>query len=278
MSMKAIGEIIQKLRKEKGITQEELGKAVGVSTQAVSKWECGGVPDTELLPVIADFFKVSIDLLFGRNIEDYNDIDTATARYITSFDHNQRMAKAFEHCWALERSLVEDALEEHNSLFSIRSKEKQMIYSQMLFDSGITLMSLQESLSYFLLMPYPNEGWYKSLVEGIDYISLFKILSDENTFNTLLLLYRRENKPFTSRLLNKSLNLSIERADEILETLILYRVIEFSEVELDDEIQKIYSFIPNPAFISLLVFAKELISKPGVFYNYCNNRQLPYLK
>lgn len=56
MNMKSIGETINRLRKEKGITQEDLGKAVGVSTQAVSKWECGGVPDTELLPAIADYF------------------------------------------------------------------------------------------------------------------------------------------------------------------------------------------------------------------------------
>lgn len=44
------------MRKERGIKQEELANYVGVSAQAVSKWENGGVPDTELLPRIADFF------------------------------------------------------------------------------------------------------------------------------------------------------------------------------------------------------------------------------
>lgn len=279
MNIKSIGETINRLRKEKGITQEELGKAAGVSTQAVSKWECGGVPDTELLPVIADYFQVSIDMLFGRNIADYSDIDTLTAKYIASLDPQQRMAKAFEHCWALERSILGNGtLEEHTSLSSIRSKEKNMVYSQMLLDSGITLMSLQESLPYFLLMPQPCEGWNKSVVEGVDYISLFKLLSDESIFNTILLLYRRENKPFTSKLLNKALSIPTERAEEILESLKLYKIVEVSEVELDDEIQKIYSFIPNPAFIALLTFSKELISKPRSFNNYCGNRQIQYLK
>ena len=37
----SLGEIIVKERKHRGITQEELARAVGVSTSAVSKWECG---------------------------------------------------------------------------------------------------------------------------------------------------------------------------------------------------------------------------------------------
>ena len=39
-----IGEHIKTYRLKKGITQEELGRQVGVTTQAVSKWERGGVP------------------------------------------------------------------------------------------------------------------------------------------------------------------------------------------------------------------------------------------
>lgn len=69
--MNNIGLNILALRRKKGITQEELAKYVGVSAQAVSKWENGGVPDTELLPKIADYFEISIDKLFDReNLQD----------------------------------------------------------------------------------------------------------------------------------------------------------------------------------------------------------------
>ena len=61
-----IGQNIAKFRREKQVKQEELAHYVGVSAQAVSKWENGGMPDTDLLPKIADFFYVSIDALFGR--------------------------------------------------------------------------------------------------------------------------------------------------------------------------------------------------------------------
>lgn len=50
---------LQALRKKNGITQEKLASYLGVSLQAVSKWENGSFPDGDLLPKIADFFNVT---------------------------------------------------------------------------------------------------------------------------------------------------------------------------------------------------------------------------
>ena len=59
-------ENIRRLRKERDLTQEALADFLGVSFQAVSKWERGeSYPDFEMLPVIADFFSVSTDELLG---------------------------------------------------------------------------------------------------------------------------------------------------------------------------------------------------------------------
>ena len=66
--MKTIGSVIRELRKEKGISQEELSVILGVTAQAVSKWENdNGLPDISLLVPIADYFDVSLDYLFVRN-------------------------------------------------------------------------------------------------------------------------------------------------------------------------------------------------------------------
>ena len=68
-----IGETIKKLRKAKGMTQEELAETVNVSFQAVSKWENGGSPDIEMLPVLANTFGVTIDELMGFKLAVYSD-------------------------------------------------------------------------------------------------------------------------------------------------------------------------------------------------------------
>lgn len=61
-----IGENLKRLRKEKGLTQEQLAERLNVSFQAVSKWECGdGYPDIVMLPSIAQIFGVSLDELVG---------------------------------------------------------------------------------------------------------------------------------------------------------------------------------------------------------------------
>ena len=70
MSELNIGKAIKRLRREKDITQEELAAAIGVTSQAVSKWEREeGYPDITLLPAIAGFFGVSVDTLCGLDAE-----------------------------------------------------------------------------------------------------------------------------------------------------------------------------------------------------------------
>lgn len=64
-----LGKNISRLRKEKGLTQEALANALGVTNQAVSKWEQDSCcPDIQLLPRLAELFGCSIDALFGRQI------------------------------------------------------------------------------------------------------------------------------------------------------------------------------------------------------------------
>lgn len=63
-----LGEQIKKLRKSRGISQEALARLLGVSFQAVSKWETGvTMPDISLVPAMASFFGVSTDELFDYN-------------------------------------------------------------------------------------------------------------------------------------------------------------------------------------------------------------------
>ena len=65
-----LGETIQALRRQKNLTQEQLAEQVGVSRQAVSKWELNtALPDTDKLVPLARALGVSVDELLGNAFE-----------------------------------------------------------------------------------------------------------------------------------------------------------------------------------------------------------------
>lgn len=74
MNTQKVGEQIAVLRKAKGITQSELGERIGVSYQAVSKWERGeALPDITLLPDLAKILETTVDfiLIGGEKTVEY---------------------------------------------------------------------------------------------------------------------------------------------------------------------------------------------------------------
>lgn len=78
-----LGEKIKELRKCDRRKQEDLAAALGVTNQAVSRWEAnGGYPDIEMLPAIANYFHITIDELFGYD----SDRQTKLQSYIEQAD------------------------------------------------------------------------------------------------------------------------------------------------------------------------------------------------
>jgi len=64
-----IGTKIKELRKQRGITQEQLANSIGISFQAISKWENNlALPDISLAPILAGYFGVSMDDLFDFHL------------------------------------------------------------------------------------------------------------------------------------------------------------------------------------------------------------------
>ena len=81
---------LRKLRKERGMTQDELAKKLGISYQSVSKWEQGkSNPDLAMLPQIAVLFDVTIDEIYGmEEIKKQNCIDELNKRIKENYqDH-----------------------------------------------------------------------------------------------------------------------------------------------------------------------------------------------
>lgn len=280
MSNQKIGGIIANLRRKKGTTQEALAHAVCVSPQAVSKWENGGVPDTELLPAIADYFDVPIDALFDRggSAAGFQDAVRELARKIAGTPPEQLFETVFELCWVMEQAMF-GSIQEHESIQDYRGNMGQdsQIYSGKTTDYGYTRMGIANRLSYFLLVPEAGDK-DAAFFNGIDYPALFKLLSDPDTFNTLVLLDKRDHgKLFTPDLLVKKLGLEPRKAVEVLQALRQYSLVKSMQLELDDMAQEVYTFLPTPSFTAMLIFARELIDRPRTFSYASESRSKPYL-
>lgn len=100
-----IGERIKALRKQNGMTQENLAEYLCVSYQAVSKWECGLTnPDLSLIAPLTKLFNISADELLGITETDNDQIrkkyNYALQKYRNNEDHN------ISYWWAKEAAFA----------------------------------------------------------------------------------------------------------------------------------------------------------------------------
>ena len=282
MDITKIGARIAVLRREKGATQEDLAKRVGVTAQAVSKWENGGAPDTELLPAIADYFETSIDSLFGKNTVDGKLLDDAIENAVYSEDRDQLLRNIFEFCWKMEQCTRMNR--DHATLYTLDQTsdgfhEDTPIYSSLLFDGGFTQMLLTNGNKYFICVPENPDA--NKLTEGVDLAGLFSDLAKREVLDTLIMLYKRDLMGnFTRELIQKRMGFDEQKTDEVLSVLRKYHILGMDSLELNDETINTYWIQRTPAvcFVSLLIFAHDLANKPGVFFEYCDGKSKAFLK
>ncbi|MCX4355697.1 MAG: helix-turn-helix domain-containing protein [Oscillospiraceae bacterium] len=105
MNLDTIGENIRAFRKQNGLTQEELAGRLGVTYQAVSKWEHGTTaPDISLLPGLAAVFGTSIDALMGYAAEGVGLLLESPVFGLT-FDTGHDAAQGFRQFPLIERNI-----------------------------------------------------------------------------------------------------------------------------------------------------------------------------
>ncbi|MCL2772302.1 MAG: helix-turn-helix domain-containing protein [Oscillospiraceae bacterium] len=234
----SIGQIILELRKSKGSTQEELANAVGISPQAVSKWENGSTPDTELLPAIADYFNVPIDRLFGRTT--HPNLSEAVNKYISEPGFFKGVDRALNIYAALHWGLAHSNVGEFYDHFITNDNVADHKWSE----EGYSLMT---SNGYCNLVT--RKFWESINLDTASFArELFTLLAEPGMLEVLFAILRRKHDgPANFEMIKTALanaDCSDEKIQECLDKLVKREII-ISEDSPYDEIGKIYGFYPE---------------------------------
>lgn len=257
MNTNPIGATIARLRRERQIKQEELANFVGVSVQAVSKWENGGMPDTDLLPKIADFFHVSIDTLFDRDVIATGSLWNTIFEAVHSVPAKEETDKVMDICALLVNALsTDDPNEAPNEL--VLDEETQAVLLSVRNGQGVSVAHKSAFSSYFFHLP-PFSDTDAALFRNKNYPALFRDLADEDFFKAIRFLMTRDShRSFTPKLLIKQLGFGEETAENVLNKLLDYHLLEKEIIEMDDEEMVMYKPGYSTSFTAMLNFAKEL--------------------
>ncbi len=133
-----IGEIIIQLRKQNSMTQEQLGKNIGVSKNMICMYEKGKrVPGRDTVLKIADLFNVSADYIFGRE-EDIFNVPPSSARYLHEDPEEFRylpIVPKYDSCESL-KSDQPDSYAEEKDLLAV-TRQDEMLYVKLSTDQWV---------------------------------------------------------------------------------------------------------------------------------------------
>ena len=148
MDQGKIGSFISAMRKNQGLTQEQLGEKLGVTNKTISRWETGKyMPDIDKLQALSEILGISInELLAGERIED-------AARFVKMADENLVSVLSKDSTFGLQDRIIyfkRKWIREHKGLIvtgillwcillSVGIYMKQPIFSALLPPAGLIL-------------------------------------------------------------------------------------------------------------------------------------------
>lgn len=222
MSYSIVGEQILKLRKERGLTQRELGERTGVSSSAVSQWESGGTPDISLLPALSDVLGVTVDALFGRTGTAREDMAQAVEGYIASLPEDRRWGEMLS---LVRSAMVSGGIGKNTELVNVDSRDFEETY---LSPEGVITVVSTGGRS-FLSVIHNGENEEGDLLSCDEKVCrLFAALSEPHALTLLVRLCREPPKYHTAGALALLLGMTREETEAILA--------EFTRLRLTDEL------------------------------------------
>lgn len=243
-----IGKNIAELRKNSGMTQEQLAETLGVSSQSISKWENEvTMPDIMLLPVIAGCFDITVDELYGnrkpkekRKAVDYDEIPEML--YDTIIDLTQRS-------WVdtVEGKNIEAEKERMKAYLAKKRQVKTATFSNK---NGAIIAT-----SEIALLHRGKANAAQLTEDGIGYV--LEVLSKPAVRRVFVYETKNMTQHITAPYAAKKCDISTDEAEEALELLTNIHVNHPTDVMLDeDKPVRMYSLNSDEWFMYTLMILK----------------------
>ncbi|GIP36918.1 hypothetical protein J31TS4_01980 [Paenibacillus sp. J31TS4] len=161
MEAGGLKEQILRSRKQKGLTQERLAERLGVTYQAVSKWENGqSMPDVTLLPLLADTLGMTMDELFGIRREESMLRDGLLAEYLFEGDARDTSGNGYT-ARVVGARLCPDRFGRADSAYAFNGRDEYLVMdpAPLLGDDGFSL-----SVWCRYESGTPEQGWHSAIV------------------------------------------------------------------------------------------------------------------
>lgn len=265
MDTTVLGEQIQKFRKQRGLTQKELGAAVGVSTQAVSQWECGGTPDVALLPAIADRLGVTVDALFGREGDAAQDMEGAFLRWLRTLPESERLTRLSRLLWEAAIYSVNDGLAwapkidypENGEMEMPAFGEGSFFMRAVTGNAGGYILGVgARDVSFMGVFPEPADGYEKYLLPDEAYRTLFGALAMPGAMELLRWFGRGRLSYYVPAVAAEQTGLPLPETERILEAMTEAHLLVRQEITLPQGPAHAYRLVEDGGLVPLLYFAR----------------------
>ena len=286
----SFGESLQALRKENKVTQEQLANYLGVSAQAVSKWENGSYPEGDLIPKIADYFKVSTDYLYGREGRRAS-IEQQVVNELSSIWRGEGsyddLLKAFINkvhrlLWALQISSWKNSIDYYDR--PQHEENSARMSSAICFDEGYSFMRLDKNKDCFLFLRQPegDKGYERWFSDTTEVRKFFGMLSDQDNLKVLGFLYTLRSGELASlSTIEKATHVSREKITALFDYIgrSVGRdgespILEVELVGNDEDNQRAYgvNMTMGGLFVGIFAMADSYVNSPQGYTMQSNSR------
>ena len=259
-----LNEKILYYRKAAKLSQEELAAQVGVSRQAVSKWEKGGAPDVELLPALADRLGVTIDALFGREGGAVEDMEGTLIRWLISLPEGQRISELCRLAWSSSRAIMNHCMDtvtmpelKYSEGCTVRvGGEDVLLRVAVDIKEGLLFGVGSEELSFMSIWPRPEKGYEAYFASMDEYRTLFAVLSRPGCLELLEYLNSQTSRLYVPEALAAALQMPQQEVETILQALLALHVMHKKELQLADGLTSAYTLFQGATLVPFLYMAR----------------------